>query len=97
MEREGEVTTGFVWVRMRTVPSRRAFRYFAWPSKSIPLLVVAVGRGAGRGRSQSQNLLTELINGRQLPAGTIQTLRSFNALLPDASVGNGRNADASTL
>jgi len=43
MEREGEVTAGFVGARMRTIPSRRAFRYFAWPSRSIPLLVVAVG------------------------------------------------------
>ena len=45
MERKGEVTAGLVGVSMRTVPSRRAFRYFAWPSRSIPTLAVAVGRG----------------------------------------------------
>ena len=76
MER-GEVTAGFAGVGIRTVPSRRAFRYFAWPSRSIPMLEVAVGRGADGGKSQApSHPLTELIRqtGRQLPAGTTQRL-----------------------
>jgi len=62
---------------MKTAPLRRDFRYFAWPSRSIPMLVVAVGRGADGGKSQApSHPLTELIRqtGRQLPAGTTQRL-----------------------
>ena len=43
MQRRDEVTVRVVGERVRRVPSRRAFRYLAWLSRSIPMLAVAVG------------------------------------------------------
>ena len=52
MERKSEVTTRVVGGR-RMIPSRRAFKYLAWLSRSIPVLAVAVGWEAGGSEPQS--------------------------------------------
>lgn len=55
MKHKGEVTVCAGGRTTRTVPSRRAFRYFAWLSRSILTLAVAVGREADGGE-ESQPL-----------------------------------------
>ena len=53
MKRKDEVTARVGGGRAGMAPSRRAFRYLAWLSRSIPMLAVAVGLKAGRAtRSQ---------------------------------------------
>jgi hypothetical protein len=70
MKRQVEVTAHVAGARTRTVPSRRAFRYLAWVSRSIPALIVAVGWEADGGEPQTPRSAKPISQTRrQLPAG----------------------------
>lgn len=83
MECKGEAAARVVGGRMRMIPSRRAFRYLAWLSRSIPMLAVAVEWEADGGELQPLDR-TDQAAWRQLPTslGLLPQYRYSNCWEP---------------